>query len=71
VRVDASKVRVPVFVAGASDDRIISSRLARRTARHYGVEPHLYEGHGHWLLEEPGWERIADDVLAWLAGNVR
>ncbi len=33
VRIDADRITVPVFVAAGPDDRIISSRLARRTAR--------------------------------------
>jgi pimeloyl-ACP methyl ester carboxylesterase len=66
IRIDASKVRVPVFVAGGVDDRIISTRLVRTTARHYRVDARLYDDHGHWLLEEPGWERLADDVVEWL-----
>lgn len=66
VRIDAAKVRVPVFVAGGVDDRIVSRRLVRKTARHYGVKPHVYPGHAHWLLQEPGWDAIASEVLAWL-----
>lgn len=66
VRVDRAKVTVPVWVGGGADDRIISTRLLRRTAHHYGVEPHVYADHAHWLLEEPGWEALADDVIAWL-----
>jgi pimeloyl-ACP methyl ester carboxylesterase len=66
IRVKAAKVQVPVFVAGGTQDHIISTRLLRKTARHYGVDAHLYEGHGHWILEEPGWEQLADDVLTWL-----
>jgi pimeloyl-ACP methyl ester carboxylesterase len=70
VRVDAAKVTVPVFVAGAADDRLVSSRLVRRTAKHYGVEPHLLDGHGHFLIVEPGWEDLADEVAAWLDAEV-
>jgi pimeloyl-ACP methyl ester carboxylesterase len=70
VRVNAAKVKVPVFVAGGTDDRIISARLTRKTARHYRVEPRLYPGHGHWLIQEPGWQAIADDVLSWLASSL-
>ena len=70
VRVDASKVRVPVFVAGGTDDRIISTKLVRKTARHYGVEAKIYPDHGHWLVDEPGTERIMDDVTDWLAAAV-
>ena len=66
VRIDAGKVRVPVFVASGPEDRIVSSRLNRQTARHYGVEARSYEGRGHWIVQEPGWEQVADDVLGWL-----
>jgi pimeloyl-ACP methyl ester carboxylesterase len=66
VRVDAAKVRVPVLVASGPEDRIISPRLARRTARHYGAEAHSYPGRGHWLIQEPGWQEVADDVISWL-----
>jgi len=66
VRVRRSAVHVPVFVGGGTDDRIISRRLVRKTAHHYGVAPRLYAGHGHWLIEEPGWEAVADDVLEWV-----
>ncbi len=69
IRVKAAKVQIPVFVAGGAQDRIISPRLVRTTARHYGVEPRLYDEHGHWILEEPGWEHVADDVLTWLADS--
>ena len=66
IRVKAGKVPVPVFVAGGTEDHIISTRLLRKTAHHYGVDAHVYEGRGHWILEEPGWEQVADDVLTWL-----
>jgi hypothetical protein len=32
----------------------------------YGAALKLYEGRGHWLLEEPGWDKIASDIGAWL-----
>jgi pimeloyl-ACP methyl ester carboxylesterase len=67
VKVDARKVRVPVFVAGGTDDRIISTSLTKKTAKHYGVEPRLHEGRGHWIIAEPGWEALVDDIATWLA----
>jgi pimeloyl-ACP methyl ester carboxylesterase len=71
VRVNAAKVQVPVFVAGGTEDRIISPRLVRKTARHYHAEPRLYSGHGHWIIQEPGWQIIADDILSWLTTSLR
>jgi hypothetical protein len=53
------------------EDRIVSPRLARKTARHYGAEPRLYPGHGHWITQEPGWQAIADDIIGWLSSNPR
>ena len=69
VKIDARKVRVPVYVAGGAEDRIISTGLTRKTARHYGVEPRVHEGRGHWIIGEPGWESLVDDVAIWLASN--
>ena len=66
-KVDRAKVRCPVLVIAAEEDRIVSPALARSTATRYGAELRLVAGHGHWLIEEPGWERIAEDVGAWLA----
>ncbi len=70
VRVDARKVRVPVYVAGGTEDRIISTALTRKTARHYGVRPRIHERRGHWIIGEPGWETLVDDVATWLDDNV-
>jgi alpha-beta hydrolase superfamily lysophospholipase len=71
IRVKAAKVQAPVFVGGGTEDHIISTRLLRKTARHYGVDAHVYEGRGHWLLEEPGWEQVADDVLGFVGAVAR
>jgi pimeloyl-ACP methyl ester carboxylesterase len=65
-RVDAQKVRCPLLVVGGSDDRVVSVTLLRATAKYYGAALKLYEGRGHWLLEEPGWDKIASDIGAWL-----
>ena len=70
VRIDARKVRVPVYVAAGTEDRIISTALAKKTAQHYGVEPRMHEGRGHWIIGEPGWESLVDDVASWLDDNL-
>jgi pimeloyl-ACP methyl ester carboxylesterase len=65
-KVDSAKVRVPLLVASGAQDRIVSPALARWTAERYRAELVMYEQHGHWLLEEPGWEHIVEDVGRWL-----
>jgi pimeloyl-ACP methyl ester carboxylesterase len=64
--VDATKVRCPLRVVGAGDDRIIALGLARQIAGYYGAAFDAREGHGHWFIEEPGWEAIARDAADWL-----
>jgi pimeloyl-ACP methyl ester carboxylesterase len=66
VRINAARVTVPVLVMGGSEDRIVSPALVRSTAHHFGVEPRLYEGRGHWIIQEPGWEELVDEVHEWL-----
>jgi pimeloyl-ACP methyl ester carboxylesterase len=65
-RVDPRKVRCPILVVGGVEDRIVSGKLMRFTAERYGGELKLYKGHGHWILEEPGFEKLASDVGNWL-----
>lgn len=66
LRVDASRVRCPVLVVSAEHDRFFSPRVARRIAARYGVQPRHYAGHAHFLVMEPGWERIAEEVGEWV-----
>ncbi|HEY5762621.1 MAG TPA: alpha/beta hydrolase [Rhodocyclaceae bacterium] len=59
--------RTPLMVLGAEEDRLVPAFVVQSTARAYGVPDHLFTGHGHGFPLEPGGERIADAVLAWLA----
>jgi non-heme chloroperoxidase len=68
VPVDRERVRCPLRVVTASDDRFIPPRIVRRIARRYGVEAEVHEGHGHLVIGEPGWEQLADDIARWI-GN--
>ncbi len=69
-RIDASKVTCPVLVMGGREDHIVSVGLMKATAERYRGELKLYDRHGHWLFEEPGWEEIAQDATGWLATAV-
>jgi pimeloyl-ACP methyl ester carboxylesterase len=69
-KVDASKVHCPIYVVGGEEDRVVSPALCRQTADRYNAELRIYSGHAHWLLGEPGWEKIAGDTAMWLERNV-
>ena len=71
--VDASKVTCPVLVIAGSQDKVISPATGRQIAARYGERAtfheaaHEVEGHGHFLLLEPGWETVAQRCADWLA----
>jgi len=69
ITVDPARVSCPLLSVGAADDRFLPPRIARAIARKYDCEYREYEDHGHYMVGEPGWERVADDVTAWLAAQ--
>jgi pimeloyl-ACP methyl ester carboxylesterase len=66
VPVDASHVRCPMICLVGLEDNITPARSVRGVARKYGADLREYPDHGHWLPEEPGWDAIARDILAWI-----
>lgn len=64
--VDASKVRCPVLVIGATEDRITSAKMVRKIARKYDADYMEYSRFAHMIVLEPGWERVAEDIAIWL-----
>jgi len=69
VSVDAKKVAGARLVVSGTEDRLTPSRIHRAIARKYGADYREYPRHGHYLMREPGWERIADDLIDWLDGR--
>lgn len=67
VSVDARRVICPVVCVSAGDDRFVVPSVGRKLARKYHAPWWLEPGHGHLLLQEPGWEVPAGDVERWLA----
>jgi len=66
--VDPRAIKAPVLIAVGADDRVNSPRTAASLAQRYRLpSEHLqiHDGHAHWLLSEPGWERIVGDVIVW------
>ena len=66
VPVDAARVECPVLCVVGTDDNITPARSVRQIARKHSAPLLEYPRHGHWLIEEPGWEAIAQDVLDWI-----
>lgn len=66
--VDVRKVACPVLVIAGGEDRINPPATVERIAALYGdrADYEKFPGMSHWLVGEPGWDRIADRALAWL-----
>ncbi|HEV7959969.1 MAG TPA: alpha/beta hydrolase [Rhizomicrobium sp.] len=66
--VDARKVACPLlFLAGAAD-RISPPGTVERAAALYKdrARCETLDGMSHWLVGEPGWEKVCDRALTWL-----
>ena len=64
--VDAAKVACPVLCLTGAEDRINPPSTVARIAARYGATNEVFDGMGHWLIGEPGWEKLAERILGWL-----
>jgi non-heme chloroperoxidase len=66
--VDVRAVTCPLLFIAGGEDRLNPPATVERIAALYGDRA-LYEkipGMSHWLVGEPGWDKIATRALAWL-----
>lgn len=63
-----NKVKIPLLVVGATEDRMTPAAVVRKVAEKYRkVATYMeFSEHSHWLLEEPGWEEVAGAVEGWI-----
>lgn len=59
----------PIFVQGASKDSLIPPAHVHWTASLAGKMARIYDGMGHGMMLEEGWQSVADDILSWCAEN--
>ncbi len=69
--VDPRRVTVPLLFVAARQDKLVPPDVVRRTAKRYAhVSEYLeYDKQGHWVLGQPGWERVAEQAEAWLTAK--
>jgi pimeloyl-ACP methyl ester carboxylesterase len=62
------KVTAPLLLLTGSEDRINPPSTVARIAALYGdrATNEVLDGMGHWLIGEPGWEKLAKRALEWL-----
>ena len=69
-RIDFAQPHAPLLFLGGTSDHIFPPDFTRRIAGRYRdeasrVDVKIYEGRSHFTCGEPGWERVADDILDW------
>jgi len=66
--VNESKVTCPMLVISGSDDRITPANVVKKVADKYQhVSTYKeFKNHAHWIIGEPGWEKIAESISDWL-----
>jgi non-heme chloroperoxidase len=67
-QIDPRTVTCPIFCMTGAQDRINSPGTVKSVALRYRgrARYEALEGHSHWLIGEPGWEKIANRSLDWL-----
>lgn len=63
----------PLLITSAEKDRTVSPIVARqayRIQKRSGARTDFqtFDGMSHFLIEEPGWERVADATFKWVEG---
>lgn len=56
----------PALVLGGRQDAMVPPFHVQTTAALLGTKAHLFPEMGHGLMLEPGWEEVAETILAWL-----
>ncbi len=71
VEVDEARVDVPTLTIAASRDRATPAKSVRKVAAKYAQAAtpgdfKEYPDNAHWIVDEPGTDRVVDDILTWL-----
>ncbi len=59
------RVKTPMLVLAAENDRIFSVAEQEATAIAYGTEAVVFPGMAHDMMLEPNWQQVADRILDW------
>lgn len=71
IEIDAAKITVPTLTIAATKDRATLAKAVRKVAAKYAASPVPgdfleYKQHAHWIIDEPGTDKVVADISAWL-----
>jgi len=61
------RIKTPLLVLGAANDRVFSVSEEQKTARAYKTQAILYPDMAHNMMLERDWRAVADKILNWLS----
>lgn len=72
ILVDERMVMIPTLTICAGQDRATIPSAVRKVGEKYAKSPvpgdyKEYPGHAHWIVDEPGTDKVVSDIAAWLA----
>jgi pimeloyl-ACP methyl ester carboxylesterase len=70
-KIDVDRPHIPLFFIGAEQDEIIPAHLCERNAHAYAdansrTDYRRFDGRGHFICGQPGWEEVATSIANWL-----
>jgi pimeloyl-ACP methyl ester carboxylesterase len=65
LEVDPARLKGPRLIISGTRDRLIPAVVHRKMAVRFGAEYHEYPNRAHYIMREPGWEQVADDIIDW------
>jgi len=68
--VNTAAIKAPVFAAAGENDLIHPPSTVRQTAAKLGATMEVFAGMSHWLIGEPGWDKVAAACLTWMDSEV-
>ncbi len=60
------KIKTPLLVLAAENDRVFSVAEQQATARAYGTKAEIFPDMAHDMMLEPNWQKVADRIISWL-----
>jgi alpha-beta hydrolase superfamily lysophospholipase len=70
--VDETRITAPILTIGGAKDRAVpigDVRLAAEKYSRIGGDYLEYVDNGHWIVDEPGTDRVIEDIATWLASR--
>lgn len=64
-----AKVKTPLLVLSAENDRVFSVKEQQATAQAYGTKAEIFPNMAHDMMLESNWQQVADRIISWLEQN--